>query len=190
MAAFRRLEVSIDHFVMGGGIEGAGTPAELWERDVFPDFSRQIREHIGESVHSAIAGEFSTSDNVSRAAQEIVLMSAMKNYFSYGCTTMCGIPSVSLHGSREDWASLRGRAEQLGTLMLPEFAERWLGNLLPVLDQFIASYDGQVPTRVSLPLCQSCRAFTATNRAMLSHYLTVTLPSYNSSVVLVSLSLW
>eukprot|EP00954_Amorphochlora_amoebiformis_P017685 1320698-Amorphochlora_amoeboformis.AAC.1 len=43
------LLVKVNHFVMGE------TPAELWERDVFADFSKQIRKHIGEKVHGAIA---------------------------------------------------------------------------------------------------------------------------------------
>jgi len=129
---------------MSGGVEGAGTPADMWESDVFPDFSKQIREHIGASVHDAIAGAFSTTDRVSQAAHEIVLMSAMKNYFSFGMSTCCGIPHISLRGDRDDWVAIRQRAEQLGSLMMPDFASKWLGVLLPVLDEFIAAYDGQV----------------------------------------------
>jgi hypothetical protein len=39
----------VDHFVLGK------TPYDAWERDVFPDFSRQIKEHIPEETHTAIA---------------------------------------------------------------------------------------------------------------------------------------
>jgi len=140
----KRLIVSVDHFTMSGGQEGAGTSAELWERDVFPDFSSQICDYIGAPVHTAIAGSFSTSNPTSQAAHEIVLMSAMKKYFSYGMCTMCGIPRITLHGSRDDWVQLRARAEHLGTLMMPEFTEFWLRVLLPVLDEFVASYNGNV----------------------------------------------
>jgi len=140
----KRLLVEVDHFTMSGGVEGAGTPAESWETDVFPSFSKQIREHIGAPVHDAIAGAFSTTDSVSQAAHEIVLMSAMKHYFSYGMCTMCGIPNISLLGARDDWVAIRARAEHLGSLMMPDFASRWLGVLLPVLDEFIAAYDGKV----------------------------------------------
>merc|ERR1711939_770663 len=142
----KRLLVRVDHFSMSGGVKGAGTPAELWERDVFPDFSSQIREHIGPTVHDAIAGSFSTSDNVAKAAHEIVLMSAMKNYFSYGMMTCCGIPQISLMGSREDWVALRTRAEQLSALGEGAGCSltKWMACLLPVLDEFIAAYDGHV----------------------------------------------
>lgn len=140
----KRLKVLVDHFTMSGGVPGAGTPAELWESDVFPDFSRQIREHIGGSVHDTIAAPFSTSDGVSRATHEITLMSAMKNYFSLSMSTRCGIPDVTLLGSQDDWTALRARTERLGEMMLPEFAANWLGPLLPVLDQFERAYAGEV----------------------------------------------
>jgi len=71
-------------------------------------------------------------------------MSAMKHYFSYCMRTKCGIPEISLLGTRDDWVAVRERAEHLGALMLPDFSKRWLSCLLPVLDEFVASYDGQV----------------------------------------------
>lgn len=134
----KKLDVKVDRFLMGK------TPASEWERDVFPDFSRQIGECIGEETHSTLAEAFSTSTKTDRAANEITLMAAMKNYFSYGMSTLCGIPSVKLHGSEEDWLNLRRRAGQLADLMLPDFCDKWLAHLLPVLEEFVASYRGDV----------------------------------------------
>ena len=71
------LEVKVDHFVLGG------MSPEDWERDVFPDFSNQIRGHIGDEIHTTIASGFSTTTPTTKAAHEITLMSTMKNYFSY-----------------------------------------------------------------------------------------------------------
>ena len=71
------LEVRVDHFTLGGM-----TP-EDWERDVFPDFSRQIRNYIGDEKHDIIASPFSTTTPTTKATHEITLMAAMKNYFSY-----------------------------------------------------------------------------------------------------------
>uniref|UniRef100_A0A7S4IPZ5 Uncharacterized protein n=1 Tax=Odontella aurita TaxID=265563 RepID=A0A7S4IPZ5_9STRA len=143
----RLLLVDANHLRMNGGKNlgsGSSSPAKEWEEDVFPEFSRQIQEHIGESTVRKIAPEFSTTNPAARAAKEITLMSAMKNYFSFGMGTSCGIPSVTLLGSREDWSSLRARAEELGELMTTEFSELWMPILLPVLDQFVESYDGNV----------------------------------------------
>merc|ERR1712086_585368 len=59
-------------------------------------------------------------------------------------STCCGIPSISLLGELSDWVSLRERAEALGSLMTADFATNWLTHLLPVLDQFVAAYEGKV----------------------------------------------
>lgn len=75
------LEVKVDHFVVGQ------TPAEMWERDVFPQFSKQIRQHIGEQTHTMIAQPFSTTTPTDQASHEITLMAAMKEYFSYKMST-------------------------------------------------------------------------------------------------------
>jgi hypothetical protein len=141
----KRLLVSADHMVMsGGGDPDSGSPPDVWERTIFASFSNQIKEHIGEKVHGAVASDFSTTTAVSRAVHETTLMSAMKHYFSYGMGTCCGIPKITLLGSEEDWVSLRARAEALGGLMMPKFSALWMPVLLPVLDEFVASYQGRV----------------------------------------------
>ena len=92
-----------------------------------------------------ISESFSTTTAVSQVASEITLMSAMKNYFSFGMETRCGIPSISLLGSEQDWTALRARAEELGNLMLPVFSDYWMPLLLPILDEFVfESYRGHV----------------------------------------------
>jgi hypothetical protein len=83
------LEVRVDHFVLGGMLP------EDWERDVFPDFSNQIRGHIGDEIHNTIASGFSTTTPSTKAAHEITLMAAMKHYFSYKvCAIFTSIVSV------------------------------------------------------------------------------------------------
>jgi hypothetical protein len=132
------LKVKVDHFVMGQ------MPPESWETDVFPEFARQIQEHVGDEVHGLVGATFSTSDAGARATHQIQLMASMKNYFSYTMRTMCGIPAVTLQGTRLDWAALRQRAEELGRYMTDDFAQHWLATLLPVLDEFVDAYDGNV----------------------------------------------
>lgn len=79
------LEVRIDHFSMGQ------MAPEDWERDVFPNFSSQIKQHIGAPAHSAFAASFTTSTAGDRACHEITLMAAMKNYFSYKVRTCVSV---------------------------------------------------------------------------------------------------
>mmetsp|Transcript_18420 Transcript_18420/g.53105 ORF Transcript_18420/g.53105 Transcript_18420/m.53105 type:complete len:196 (-) Transcript_18420:348-935(-) len=58
--------------------------------------------------------------------------------------TLCGIPSVTLLGTEEDWAGLRTKAEALSNLMTPAFSTKWMACLLPILDEFVSSYKGEV----------------------------------------------
>jgi len=122
----------------------SGATTKEWETFVFPEFSKQIKEHIGEDTHSLLTEDFTTSTTASTASSEIVLMSAMKNYFSYLMTTRCGIPNITLLGTEEDWISLRNRTEALGKLMKEDFASYWMPLVLPILDEFVASYRGNV----------------------------------------------
>ena len=113
-----------------------------WQ-EVFSEFSAQIRGHIGAETHDLILPQFSTTDPVSKAVSEIVLMEAMKSYFSYGAKTLCGIPKITLEGSPEDWRMIREKAEQLAQFDLGW----WIPSLLPILDQFVAASCGDVDQR-------------------------------------------
>lgn len=120
------------------------TPGEssfaAWERVVFPDFSRQIREHIGAETHDMIAKGYSTTTASDQASFEITLMAAMKSYFGYKMRTCSGIPWIELRGTLQDWISIRDRSQKMFGEFMPDYAEL----LIPVLDQFVAAYQGQV----------------------------------------------
>ncbi len=52
-------------------------------------------------------------------------------------STKCGIPWIQLEGTQDDWKQVRSRAENLCSLMMPQFAAKWSSVLYPVLDQFV-----------------------------------------------------
>jgi hypothetical protein len=69
-----------------------------------------------------------------------MLLSALQPYFEYKTWMVCGIPSLTLEGTAEDWDKLHRRAtgwERFGLGW-------WLKHLLPVLEQFVAAAKGQV----------------------------------------------
>ncbi|CAB9515830.1 expressed unknown protein [Seminavis robusta] len=121
-----------------------GATPEEWEEQVFAQFSAEIRKHIGEKTHDVLVPNFSSTAPSSKAASEVVLMAAMKHYFSFGMETACGIPNIALVGTEQDWIALRQRVETLGNLMMPDFEQYWMPALLPVLDKFVDSYQGRV----------------------------------------------
>ncbi len=101
----KKLVIRRDEFVkgfMGNDWEGG-----------FAEWSGMIKTEIGESNHSLIVQEYSTTSFVDRAALEVALMGAMQSYFDYGAQTMCGIPEITLEGTPEDWNKLHANTERV-----------------------------------------------------------------------------
>lgn len=115
-----------------------GSPENDWE-SVFAEFSQQLRDEIGENNHDLIVVPFSTTGPVEKAANEVVLMDAMQNYFEYHCSTLCGIPEVTLEGTAEDWQKLRDKTEELGKTYEIQW---WTDKLVPILDRIAANSAG------------------------------------------------
>lgn len=106
--------------------------------EAFAAFSEQVAAQVGK-LRDLVVTDFSTTGPVERAASEVVLMDAFQGYFEYEMRCGCGIPSVMLLGTPEDWRSIRRRAAVLSEYQL----EAWTGALLPVLDQLVLSASGQ-----------------------------------------------
>lgn len=115
-----------------------GSPDNDWQ-GCFAEWSDAIAAHIGKQRDLVVAS-FSTTGPIERAASELVLMSAMKGYFSFELLTLCGIPAITLLGTVEDWRAIRRRAEVFAELGLGE----WVAALRPVLDQFVAAAAGDI----------------------------------------------
>ena len=114
-----------------------GSPDNDWS-GVFAEFSDQIATHVGKT-RDLLVSDFTTTGPIERAATQVVLMSAMQEYFVYK-TSFCGIPRITLTGTPEDWRNIRRRAAVLAEYDLKE----WVASLLPVLDQFIEASQGIV----------------------------------------------
>jgi hypothetical protein len=111
--------------------------------DVFEQFSKEIMNRIGRDNHKNIVQTFTTTGLVEKAANELVLMDAMKSYFDYCVRTLCGIPEVILEGTAEDYALIKEKAENIGN----EYGmEWWMEKLLPVLTRIADVAAGQEDT--------------------------------------------
>lgn len=94
---------------------------------------------IDPSLADWLLPEFSTTLELDWAITAMMLLGAMKKYFKFFPTTGCGFPSVTLHGDREDWADLAGRAKRFAKGSGTE-AEAWSVPLVRVL-MMVASFD-------------------------------------------------
>ena len=116
-----------------------GSPSNPWPQ-ILELFSTGINQHIGDKAHTLLTPQFTTTGTVERAASQIVLMDCFKEYFSYQMTCLCGIPSITLTGTADDWKQLRDRALSLKQYEL----DWWIDELEPVLDQFVDAASGNV----------------------------------------------
>ena len=120
--------------------------------DMIDQLTKQIDEKTVTNVASWIECNFSTTTQKERIVSKLILMGAMKHYFSYTMSIECGIPSITLLGTLEDWQNIRLRVEKF-----KEFAsevekvtdkisplEQWSEVLGLVLDEFVSSYKGHV----------------------------------------------
>ena len=100
--------------------------------EVVDAFADELAVHVGRR-RDLFVSDFSTTDEVARTVSQMVLMSAMQRYFHYRFMSKCGIPRITLHGTVEDWRSVRARAQVLRELELGT----WLASLDPILEQFV-----------------------------------------------------
>ena len=107
---------------------------------VFPQFAHQIKQHTLGELYDVITAPFSTTGIVEKAAFEITLMDAMKAYFKYELRFICGIPSITLEGTVEDWLAVLFRAKKLAKYQL----KWWIDALIPILEEFVKTRQGNV----------------------------------------------
>lgn len=110
-----------------------------WE-GVFGEFTSRMDGIMATDLKETLTGRFSTTGAKEKAAFEVAFMKTMQPSFAYAAGTMCGIPSITLEGTVQDWEDLAARAEKLRG----NDCDWWLDALKPVLAQFTAAADGKV----------------------------------------------
>jgi hypothetical protein len=125
------LEVRRDDFVKG-------SPENPWA-EVFEELAALARAHVGATGDMFVA-EFSTTGPVERAVQDSLLLGALQPFCSYTLRSLCGIPSLTLEGTADDWRRLAAGVRRFAALGL----EWWVTLLTPLLEEFAAAAEGRV----------------------------------------------
>lgn len=99
-------------------------------------------ELIDKDFKDWILPGFSTTTQVDRTVCAITMMSSMKEYYNFIAISLCGIPSVTLDGTAEDWLDIKKRLDKLDEF--GEDTQLWASLLRPVISKFIAAFDGEV----------------------------------------------
>ncbi len=104
------------------------------------EFSSQINQYTKKDIAKTVTANFTTTGQVERVASQITLMESVKSYFEYVVMRIaCGIPSITLEGTPDDWRSVLKKTKQLEPFGLGE----WVKGLEPVLEEFIRAAEGK-----------------------------------------------
>ena len=110
-----------------------------WEK-MIGDFTAQINENTKGDIAKTITADFSTTGITERITSQITLMETMKSYFDYVVHYIaCGIPSVTLTGTPEDWQKVLEKTQQLEKYGIG----KWTKSLVPILTEFVKASEGK-----------------------------------------------
>lgn len=85
---------------------------------------------------------FSTSTPTTLLASQANLMGSVSKYFEYELKLQCGIPSVALEGTLQDWEEICRRVRVIKEMKIG--LGWWADELAPVADALLQTYKGNV----------------------------------------------
>ena len=103
------------------------------------DFSACIAKNTKGELADLMTANFSTTGITERIASQVSLMDVVKKYFIYTrISATCGIPSITLKGSPEDWQKVLDKVRCLKKYHL----EKWVSDLEDILKEFVKASKG------------------------------------------------
>lgn len=116
------------------------SPNVKWD-ELLDAFDKQIAESTKDNLADVMRADFSTTDKTARIVSQMTLMSSVKAFFDYSVIyAKCGIPSITLEGTPEDWLKVLNKTQQLRKYDL----NWWVDDLVPILNEFINASKGNV----------------------------------------------
>ena len=104
------------------------------------DFTAQINKNTKGDIAQTITADFTTTGITERITSQITLMETMKSYFDYVVHYIgCGIPSITLTGTPEDWQKVLQKTQRLRQYGIGQ----WTQSLEPILTEFVKASEGK-----------------------------------------------
>ena len=111
------------------------TTKEVWD-GIMKEFVEKIGKNVGQETIDNLECNFSTTSPAALVTSQVSIMSAMKQYFTYRVLMAgCGISSITLEGSLQDWEKIKSKLEFLSTKAL----KWWTKHLIPIIDNIIVT---------------------------------------------------
>ncbi|PVF95609.1 hypothetical protein CPB86DRAFT_710916, partial [Serendipita vermifera] len=129
-------------------IEVTGTRYTVDFGQIAEQFGARLKENILDpSLHEWIIPNYTTTTPNDKVICSVMMMATLKAYFDYSCSIDCGIPSITLQGTKEDYLSIYQRLDKLEEFGPEPTAFARL--LRPVIKQFTAAFhaveEGKTP---------------------------------------------
>ena len=105
----------------------------------------QIVKNIKDpSITNWLLPRFSTTTPTDRIVASVAIMSALQNFFEYKFSLCCGLPSVTLEGTLQDWKDLRAKLDRLPEFEVKgkDYMKKWYSMLVPIFDNFVKTKEG------------------------------------------------
>lgn len=102
-------------------------------------FAEQLKDALNPKKFDLLVCGFSTTTPADRISSEVAMMGAMKHWFTYKMMLLCGLSTVTVEGTPEDWKDVIARVRTFDELGLGW----WTSALLPVLEQIKLSCEGK-----------------------------------------------
>ena len=113
---------------------------EDW-RNIFESFVKQAKQYVGNNLVETLKTDFTTTTVDSAAVGNLSIMSALKHYFEYHLVVFgCGIPSVTVEGTLDDWEKIYERLDYLSKFDL----KWWTNEIKPIIAEIIETKKGNI----------------------------------------------
>ena len=110
-----------------------------WEK-LIASFAAQIDEYTKGDIAKTMTADFTTTGVTERITSQVTLMETVKTYFDYIIHYVgCGIPSITLKGTPEDWQKVLEKTKQLEKYGM----SKWIKSLKPILTEFVNASQGK-----------------------------------------------
>ncbi|MBR1903057.1 MAG: DUF4419 domain-containing protein [Bacteroidaceae bacterium] len=105
------------------------------------DFTAQIDSYTKNDIAKTITADFTTTTPAERIASQITLMESVKKYFTYTVMRVaCGIPSIAITGTSDDWRQVMAKTKKLEVY---NGIGKWAKSLEPLLQEFVNAVEGK-----------------------------------------------
>lgn len=116
------------------------TVFEFSWKDVIAAFAGEIQKRVKTDwLLGWIKPGFSTTTQNDNMTATVLMMGLMQHYFEFTGGIICGIPSVTLLGTREDWVKLYKKLDRLKEWGAEP--TQYANNLKPILKRFVETWD-------------------------------------------------